>query len=145
MAYPSSINSTVAMVQFLYQHPSWPKSGAGQVWVYGLQLPPGWTPRKTVLVLPDGGGMTPFEAVLNERFTFWCYGTTPLESTQVADTLMDVLQSSSTVTCTIGSERVMVPSATRVMGPSFSVEPVTEWLRTLVAYQVELVRYGATV
>lgn len=143
MAYPTSIDSTTAVVQFLYQAPGWPTAGAAQIYVYGLQLPPGWTLRKAVLVLPDGGSLAPFAVELRERFTFWCYGTTPLESLQVANSLLDVLQDSTTLTCTVGGKKVMLANATRVMGPTFLVEPVTEWPRTLAAYDVQLVRYAA--
>lgn len=142
MAFPNSINSTAALVQFLYQHTSWPKSGASQIYVYGLQLPAGWTLRRGVLVLPDGGPTGSFTVELNERFSMWCYGTTPLESSLVADTLMDVLDRPSVHSFTVSGKTCFLSTAERVMGPSFQVEPVTEWPRTVVAYQVTMVRYA---
>lgn len=142
MAYPTTINVTSAIVAFLYNHPGWPKYGVSPspVYVYGLQLPEGWTLRKSVLALPDGGPQTLYPT-LWYRMTFWCYGTTPLESTQVADVLFDCLHNSTTRTGTLNSEKIFIPAADIIYGPTFSVEPLTEWPRCVTAYQVQIDRY----
>lgn len=145
MTYPTPINLVSVVVAVLYQHASWPKVGvaADPIWLFGGELPPGWTLRKSVLALSDGGPDSGFVANV-DRVTFWCYGATEIAASEVADKLEEILLQTHNNSATIGAETVRIWAAQKVSGPTYlpiDLNTAT-WPRYVVSYIIDRNRHG---
>lgn len=136
MALPVPVDTTTALVNFLWSHPDWPKSGASKIEVHGIELPDNWSLNRAVVVLPDGVPMNIDLPLVRSRFTIWCYGVTPSDAKNVATTLASVVHRLTVRNVTVDSKTVRVAQGEVVSDGFFFREPDTEWPRFVVVVQV---------
>lgn len=146
MSYPTIVNLVSAVTAILYQHADWPRQGeaADPITIYGGELPAGWSPGKSVLVLGDGGPDVGFVSV-DERVTFWCYGASEYEAAQAADHLEQTLLQDHSFTATLAGETVRLWNARKMSGPYYMPDRPdgkTVWPRYVVSYQVDRDRHA---
>jgi hypothetical protein len=134
----ASIDTTAALMVVLYAGVS------TAIRLHAVELPAGWAPCKTILVLPDGGVASLTVPMVREQFTFKCYGATPAEGRTVDQSLFDALHRENPVTATVSSKTVTFGPAIRTMGPRFMREPVTEWAYWVSAYTLEISEFGVS-
>lgn len=128
MTLPAKIDTTAAMAAYIYADTSWPAGFA----IHALELPPGFAASNAVLILPDGGIGREIPQT-EERFSFWCYGTTPYAARGVADALFRVLHRKAPAQVTITAGTAIVGPIVWAMGPTYFREPETEWPRWICA------------
>lgn len=131
MTLPAKIDTIEAMAAYIYASSDWSLSYG----VHALELPPGWSLTTAVLILPDGGIGREIP-VTEERFSFWCYGATPIAARAVADKLFRVLHRQGPQTVTITAGTAVVGPIAWAMGPTYLREPDTEWPRWVCAAEV---------
>ena len=136
----STIDTTEAMVLYLYNHDSWDSN----VHIHAVEVPSSFTARKAVLILPDGGETDLSLPSVIEGFSFWAYGTTMVEAKAVNDLIYDCMIKSPETTVTIDSGTVYLNNIKRVLGPTPLREPDTEWPRWATTYFITFSDYATT-
>lgn len=111
----------------------------------GLQIygPPG-LPReyvltKTIMFLGNGGSGPMYSSVVQEDFSFWCYGTTPDEAREVWGLLRDQLHRRRHARITVGSQTVQFQYARLQLGPIDQVEPELPWFYAMSTFTIHFV------
>jgi len=136
----STIDTTQAMVTYLYNHASWDST----VHIHATEIPANFTLRKAVLILPDGGETDYSLPRVNEGFSFWAYGTTMVEAKAVNDLIYDCMIKSPETSVTIDSGTVYINNIRRSLGPVPLREPDTDWPRWMTTYFAYFSDYAAT-
>lgn len=128
---PSKIDTAEAMTAYINTASGWPSAYKLHV----AELPVGWSLETAVLILPDGGIGREI-ALTEERFTFFCYGRTPIEARAVADKLYEVLHRKGPATVTVMAGTASIGPIQWAAGPNYIREPETEWPRWVCAADV---------
>ena len=131
MTLPARSSTVQALVAYLHA------AIGASVQVHGIELPAGWTLAKAVLVLPDGGAGNTGIPMAEERFTIQSYGPTVIDALEVDLAVFGALhRAAAGKTAAISGGTVYMPTAYRVMGPSYLEDPGTEWPRVVSGYMV---------
>ncbi len=125
-------DSLAAVIAWL--HPLLPSGIA----LHGLELPAGWQPSPTALALPDGGGRGLDLPVITPAVSFWCYGRTPEEARDVADTVCGLVHRSAVMKITTGAGDVYVGPGEILTEPLYLREPETLWHRWIVRLRLRV-------
>ena len=130
----STTDSLAAIVTWLYSQADWPSG----VTIDGLELPAGWQPRKSVLVLPDGPGFDIDLPVISEIITLWCYGATAEHARAVADAMCGLIHRARGASVIVSAKTVYVGPGEILTGPTFAREPETLWQRWIVRARIRV-------
>lgn len=127
-------DSLAAVIAWLAGHPDWPES----VQLHGLELPAGWQPKETALLLPDGGSRGLDLPVIYEALSCWCYGATAEAGREVADTVCGLVHRSAVTKITVGAGEVYIGPGEVLLEPTYLREPETLWHRWIVRASVRV-------
>jgi len=109
--------------------------------IYGPPgLPAGFTLKKAVMFYGDGGDESTQLPVVEQTFTFHCYGETSAQARRVYSVLSDALWRKAGENVTVNSETWRLIFTWHGGGPYDLVEPELGWPYVRVSYILRFIR-----
>lgn len=130
----ATTDSLAAITTWLYSRSGWPAGVA----LHAVELPAGWQPAKTVLLIPEGGMRNLDLPVINPIVAAWCYGATPEDGADVAHALAGLVHRASVTTVTLNTKTIYVGPGEIITEPFYMREPETLWPRWIVRMSVRV-------
>ncbi len=124
----ATTDSLGAIITWLAGRSGWPAGVA----LHGVELPAGWQPSSTALVLAEGGQRDLDIPVITPIVSIWCYGTTAETAADVANALAGLIHRAAVASITLGGKTVYVGPGEIITEPVYLREPETLWHRWIV-------------